>query len=479
MTSPTQPLTGLEPQYRLGDGVMLVALGLYALAALALGFAYDQPGLTWGGVLLWTIGLSAPGVLGFFLGRGSLIARLMMALSLSSLVALHIQIAAGMTEFHFGVFVTLALLMVYLDWRPIVLSAAFFAAHHIGFDRLQAVGVGVYCLTQPNFGVIVLHALYVVVQTGLEVVLVVKLASSVRGNNEVASLARSLQDGQRISLDTTGLPAQAELALQLKENLARIATAVASVRSAAESLQNASQEIATGNRDLSHRTEQTASHLQQASSSLEQLTDKVRHSADAAGQARQMAQSAASAAHKGGEVVGQVIRTMGDIEQSSARIRDIIGVIDGIAFQTNILALNAAVEAARAGEQGRGFAVVAGEVRTLAQRSAQAAKEIKDLIGVSVARVQDGSELVQAAGQTMGDIVSGVQRVTDIIGEIAAGAHEQTAGILEVNQAVSQLDQMTQQNAALVEESTAATESLSHQASQLLQAVEVFKLGAR
>ncbi len=479
MTARTQPFTGLEPQYRLGDGVMLVALGLYALAALALGFAYDQPGLAWGGVLLWTAGLSALGVLGFWLARGSLASRLLMALSLSSLVALHIQVSAGMTEFHFGVFVTLALLLVYLDWRPIVLSAAFFAAHHLGFDRLQAVGVGVYCLTQPNFGIILLHALYVVVQTTLEVVLVVKLASSVRGNAEVALLAGSLQDGQRISLDTTGLPAQAALALQLKDNLARIARAVASVRAAAQSLQNASQEIATGNRDLSHRTEQTASHLQQASASLEQLTDKVRHSADAAGQARQMAQSAASAAHKGGEVVGQVIRTMGDIERSSAKIGDIIGVIDGIAFQTNILALNAAVEAARAGEQGRGFAVVAGEVRTLAQRSAQAAKEIKDLIGVSVARVQDGSELVQAAGQTMGDIVSGVQRVTDIIGEIAAGADEQSAGIVEVNQAVSQLDQMTQQNAALVEESTAATESLSHQASQLLHAVEVFKLEAR
>ncbi len=479
MTATAPHFTGLEPQYRLGDGVMLVALGLYALGALALGFTHDQPGLTWGGVLLWTVGLSAPGVLGFWLGRGSLASRLLMALSLSSLVALHIQVSAGMTEFHFGVFVTLALLLVYLDWRPIVLSAVFFAAHHMGFDRLQAVGVGVYCLTQPNFGIILLHALYVVVQTTLEVVLVVKLAHSVRGNAEVAVLAGSLQDGQRISLDTTGLPAQAELALQLKDNLARIATAVASVRAAAQSLQNASQEIATGNRDLSHRTEQTASHLQQASASLEQLTDKVRHSADAAGQARQMAQSATSAAHKGGEVVGQVIRTMGDIEQSSARIRDIIGVIDGIAFQTNILALNAAVEAARAGEQGRGFAVVAGEVRTLAQRSAQAAKEIKDLIGVSVARVQDGSELVQAAGQTMGDIVSGVQRVTDIIGEIAAGADEQSAGIVEVNQAVAQLDQMTQQNAALVEESTAATESLSHQASQLLHAVEVFKLEGR
>ena len=469
--------SGLESQYRLGDAVMLVALGLYAAGAVALGLLYERPGLSPGGVALWTLGLALPAALAFWLGRGQLWTRLLMAVSLSALVALHIQVAAGMTEFHFGVFVTLALLLVYLDWRPIVLSAVFFAVHHLGFDRLQDAGVGVYCLTQPNFWVVALHALYVVVQTALEVVLVVKLAHSVRGNAEVAMMAGSLQDGQRIALDTAGLPAQAPLAVQLRDNLARIAVAVSAVRHAAHGLQAASHEIAGGNRDLHHRTEQTASHLQQAAASLAQLTEKVRHSADAAGQARQMAESAATAAHKGGEVVGQVIQTMGDIHQRSEKIRDIIAVIDGIAFQTNILALNAAVEAARAGEQGRGFAVVAGEVRTLAQRSAQAAREIKDLITSSVGKVQDGSELVQAAGHTMNDIVGSVQRVTDIIGEMAAGAHEQSADIVQINQAVAQLDQMTQQNAALVEESTAATESLSTQASQLLHAVEVFKLG--
>jgi len=250
------------------------------------------------------------------------------------------------------------------------------------------------------------------------------------------------------------------------------------VRSASNSITTASSEIALGAQDLSQRTEQTASNLQQAASSMEQLTGTVRQTADAAQTANQLASSASSAAAKGGEVVSQVVTTMDEINNSSKKISDIIGVIDGIAFQTNILALNAAVEAARAGEQGRGFAVVASEVRSLAQRSAEAAKEIKGLIGASVDRVEVGSKLVEAAGASMNDIVSSVQRVTDIIGEITAAASEQSDGIGQVNNAVVQLDQMTQQNAALVEESAAAAESLKDQAHRLTEVVSVFRLGS-
>ncbi len=249
------------------------------------------------------------------------------------------------------------------------------------------------------------------------------------------------------------------------------------VRSASNSISTASSEIAVGAQDLSQRTEQTASNLQQAASSMEQLTGTVRQTADAATTANQLASSASDAAAKGGDVVSQVVSTMEEINTSSKKINDIIGVIDGIAFQTNILALNAAVEAARAGEQGRGFAVVASEVRSLAQRSAEAAKEIKALIGASVDRVEAGSRLVQAAGASMTDIVSSVQRVTDIIGEITAAAAEQSHGIGQVNGAVVQLDQMTQQNAALVEESAAAAESLKDQALRLTEVVSVFRLG--
>ena len=250
------------------------------------------------------------------------------------------------------------------------------------------------------------------------------------------------------------------------------------VREVAGSMSTATHEIATGNADLSQRTEQTASNLEETASAMEQLTATVRQSSDSAHVANRLAGSAMEVAGRGGAVVNQVVATMEEINTSSRKIADIIGVIDGIAFQTNILALNAAVEAARAGEQGRGFAVVAGEVRNLAQRSAEAAKEIKGLIGSSVDKVEAGARLVQDAGSTMQEIVHSVQRVSDIIGEITSAASEQSDGIGQVNQAVNQLDQMTQQNAALVEQSAAAAHSLSEQAQRLSHTVGQFRLSA-
>jgi methyl-accepting chemotaxis protein-2 (aspartate sensor receptor) len=256
----------------------------------------------------------------------------------------------------------------------------------------------------------------------------------------------------------------------------RYLQAMQQVRHAAENISTASAEIASGNQDLSNRTEQTASNLQSTASSMAELTGTVQQSANSARQANQLAANAAEVAARGGVVVGEVVATMNDINQSSRKIADIIQVIDGIAFQTNILALNAAVEAARAGEQGRGFAVVASEVRSLAGRSAEAAREIKALIQASVSKVEAGSKLVENAGQTMTEIVSSVRRVSDIIGEISSAAAEQSAGIGNVNQAVGELDQMTQQNAALVEQSAAAAQSLREQAQRLEQAVSVFRL---
>jgi methyl-accepting chemotaxis protein len=257
---------------------------------------------------------------------------------------------------------------------------------------------------------------------------------------------------------------------------AQLSRSMQAVLDSSQSIRTASAEIATGNLDLSARTEQTASNLQQTASSMEQLTGTVKQSADSARQANQLAGSAAEVAARGGVVVSQVVATMDEINASSKRIADIIGTIDGIAFQTNILALNAAVEAARAGEQGRGFAVVASEVRSLAQRSAEAAKEIKGLIGASVEKVEGGSRLVADAGRTMREIVSSVQRVSDIIGEITAAAAEQSEGIGQVNGSVTELDRMTQQNAALVEQSAAAAEGLNVQAVRLAQVVGTFKL---
>ena len=259
---------------------------------------------------------------------------------------------------------------------------------------------------------------------------------------------------------------------------ARLRGLVGEVRTGVEAVSLASSEIAMGNQDLSARTEQTASNLQQTAASMEQLTATVTQSADTARQANQLAANAAQAATRGGQVVGQVVASMQEITHSSRKIADIIGVIDGIAFQTNILALNAAVEAARAGEQGRGFAVVASEVRSLAGRSAEAAKEIKLLIGASVENVETGSQQVAEAGQSMNEIVASVQRVSDLIGEITASSTEQRDGIAQVNQAVTHLDQMTQQNAALVEESTAAATALRDQAHHLTDVVAVFNVGA-
>src|SRR5450830_33876 len=277
----------------------------------------------------------------------------------------------------------------------------------------------------------------------------------VQGQDEVAQLLKALSG--------------------MQQSLIKV---VATVRQGAEGVATASAEIATGNSDLSARTEGQASALEETAASMEELGSAVQHNADNARQANQLALGASEVAHNGGQVVAQVVHTMRDIHQSSQKIADIIGVIDGIAFQTNILALNAAVEAARAGEQGRGFAVVAGEVRALAGRSAEAAKEIKTLISASVERVDQGSQLVDQAGQTMGEVVAAIGRVSDIVGEISAATGQQSAGVAQVGEAVTQMDQATQQNAALVEQMAAAATGLKNQAQDLVQAVSVFRLGS-
>ncbi|HEY0845177.1 MAG TPA: methyl-accepting chemotaxis protein [Noviherbaspirillum sp.] len=298
--------------------------------------------------------------------------------------------------------------------------------------------------------------------------------------NEAVAVAKCVADGDLTSdiqvktFDETG-----ELMAALRHMNESLSKIVGEVRAGTETMASASRELASGNMDLSEHTQEQAGALQQTASSMSTLTSTVRQNAENARQANQLAASASEVAEKGGSVVSQVVQTMGSINESSKKIVDIIGVIDGIAFQTNILALNAAVEAARAGEQGRGFAVVASEVRSLAQRSASAAKEIKTLIGDSVDKVEVGSKLVGQAGTTMDEVVASVKRVTDIMHEITAASEEQRTGIEEVNHAIVQMDGVTQQNAALVEEAAASAETMQNQAAHLAQLVSVFKLDSR
>jgi methyl-accepting chemotaxis protein len=328
---------------------------------------------------------------------------------------------------------------------------------------------GVYQHAQIAISVIAMIAIALAVALGVFATL-----SITRPIHKAVEIAEHVADGDLstpISVESTDETGRLLSALQrMQAGLTRM---VGAVRQNAACVATASTQIAQGNNELSSRTEEQASALQQTSASMDQLGSTVRSNAEHARQASELAQAVAS---RGGEVVGQVVATMKSIDESSKRIAEIIGVIDGIAFQTNILALNAAVEAARAGEQGRGFAVVASEVRSLAQRSAEATRDIKTLIGSSVERVQHGGELVEHAGRTMQEVVAAIRQVTEVAGEISNSCADQSAGVTQIGQAVAQMDQTTQQNAALVEESAAAAESLSEQARQLVQAVMAFRL---
>ncbi len=406
---------------------------------------------TWGPAIL--VGLPCaliPTVL-ILMQPNLLITRLAVGIAMMIFSALNIHQAGGMTELHFGIFVLLSFLLFYEDWRVIATAAAVVAVHHVLFNYLQLNNYDAMCFTKPGWNLVFIHAAYVVAEAGVLCYLAMILS---RETLEVAATNQALQN----SFDT------------MRQTLER-------ARNGIEGITTASREIATGNADLSSRTESQASSLEETSSTMEELTSTVKQNADNARQANQLVLSASSVAVKGGELVTQVVETMGSIKESSRKIVDIISVIDGIAFQTNILALNAAVEAARAGEQGRGFAVVATEVRNLAQRSASAAKEIKHLIGDSVEKVDAGGKLVDEAGETMTLIVTSVKQVADIMSEITAASQEQSESIEQVNSAISQMDEMTQQNAALVEQASAAAESMQDHAGQMAEIMEMNNIG--
>jgi len=458
------------------DKPLLISIAAVLLGTIAYGVAYDGLGLALGlgaGLMVTAVAIASL----FQGGTGSVIGLPVIGMAM---VALLIHVARGQAEAHFAVFAFLAACTVHRRWEAVVAGAATIAIHHLSFSYFQQWGWGPVCFTEPNLLKVFEHAAYVIAESAVLIMLTVQAHNAFLASDELTHIAEGIvgADGS-VDFSVSRMPANSPTTRHLQEALRHVETALAQVKTSADSIGTASSEIASGSHDLSLRTEQTASSLQQTASSMEQLTSTVGHSADSARQANQLATSASTVARRGGSVVAEVVSTMDDIHASSRKISDIIGTIDGIAFQTNILALNAAVEAARAGEQGRGFAVVASEVRSLAQRSAEAAREIKALIGTSVERVEAGSRLVKEAGTTMNEIVTSVQRVSDIIGEITAAASEQSSGIGQVNTAVTHLDQMTQQNAALVEQSAAAAESLKEQAARLNEVVGAFRLNPR
>jgi methyl-accepting chemotaxis protein len=456
---------------RRADGSMLAALLGGAALAVGEGVVFQQLALA----LACAAALCTAGAAVYGLARGTVVSRSVFPVLLMGMVALHIQLAGGKVEYHFGVFVTLAFLLLYRDWMPLLVGAATIAVHHVAFDRLQALGFPVYCTTEPDLARVMLHAGYVVVQTGFEIVIGMRMRADTVQAHELHQLVGHLQQGHKLALDPQG-PAQSPAAGMLSSALQRIASAIGQVDNAASAVGAAAQQMAAGQQEVSRRTVTAASRLQETAASTEQLTRSVQESARSAKLASELTASANDAATRGGAVVSQVIGNMQSISESSRQIADIIGVIDGIAFQTNLLALNAAVEAARAGTQGRGFAVVAGEVRTLAQRSAAAAREIKSLIGASSQHVEAGTRLVEGAATTMDEIVSSVQRVSSIMRELNEGAALQAQRIETVAASITQLDQMTQQNADFVTQSSQASHSLQEQAARLSEVVDVFML---
>jgi methyl-accepting chemotaxis protein len=463
----------MNPAITSNDKIVLGAITALWLAALAYG---GQAGtlllpLALGAALLaLAVGVAV-------LGRGGLFSQAGLAVLGMAMVGLVIHTARGHPESHFAAFGFLACTVVYRHAAPVLAAAATIVLHHLSFNFFQQWGWGPVCFTEPGLAKVLEHAAYVAAEAGLLVMLAQRARRDFAAGELLARMAdRLLQRDGSVDFSAVHLQTDDPRAQKLLQALQAIEKSIAEVRTSAQAIGVAAQEIAAGNGDLSQRTEQGASALQQTASSMVQISSTVRQTADSARTADQLAHSAATVAQRGGSVVAAVVTTMEDINTSSRKIGDIIGTIDGIAFQTNILALNAAVEAARAGEQGRGFAVVASEVRSLAQRSAAAAKEIKTLIGSSVDKVEAGTRLVADAGSTMNEIVASVQRVNDIISEISSAAAEQSQGLGQVNHAVADLDRMTQQNAALVEQSAAAAESLKDQATRLGGLVATFRL---
>ena len=457
------------------DIVVLWGIAAVFIGTLAYGWIYNN--LMLGLVLgLVFMGLSL-GVAAW--SKSGALSRVALPVLGMTMVGLMIHVARGHSEAHFAVFAFLACLVVYRSSVAIIAGAVAIAIHHLSFNQFQTWGWGPMCFTEPSFMRVVEHAIYVVVESVVLILLALRARADFATAEELMRIVEQIQgDNGTINLNASHLSVKGRVSRKLVDALQHIETAIQQVHRSSDAIRQASGDIAHGNQLLSSRTEDAAASIAQTAASVEEIASTIRASVDNAHQANQLAGQASDVATRGGEAVHRVVDTMSGIQQSSRKITDIIGVIDGIAFQTNILALNAAVEAARAGEQGRGFAVVASEVRSLAQRSAEAAKEIKQLITRSVEQVDSGSSLVGNTGEIIGEVVEQVRRVSTLVSEITVSSSEQNEGIGQINLAISRLDQTTQQNASMVEQTAAAAERLRLQSDELIAAVSVFNTQA-
>lgn len=457
---------------RHADLLMLILISICAVLALPIGWHYSSLAMPMVAAPV-LIGLSAAI---FVFARGSSFASYALPLLLSASVAVHIQASLGTLEFHFGVFVTLALLMVYRKWSVVVASAAFFAVHHILFDRLQAWGYNIYCTTEADFAKIVLHAIFVIVQTAVEIFIIKNMTQSYQQGIELQALVNAMHDGDKFNLHIQDEYVQTPLAKDLKGLIAKLDDIVRTVTESVSQVNTASHEIELGSNDLSSRTEMACNALEETSNAAARVMQTVDQARNLASEADAMTRQATDAAHKGQAVVNDLAQSMSAISQQAEQIAEIVSVVDGLAFQTNLLALNAAVEAARAGEHGRGFAVVAEEVRHLALRSAESAKQIRKLIETSEASIGLGSTQSQQALQAMRELLQASSMAGEHMREISSAAHEQGNAIEDITTAIHQLENTMSQNSALAEQSSAAAASLRDQTASMSFSVQAFKI---
>jgi methyl-accepting chemotaxis protein len=446
-------------------------------------------GVVWGLVLLslalapwhdtwtWALMISVPVALVVtavaIMAPGGLVTRLSIAASFMIFCAVNIHQSGGLIELHFGIFVLLAFLLCYRDWRPIVAAATVAAVHHLSFNYFQELGFGVICFAHTGIGIVAIHATYVVAETVVLSYLANWLYREGLQAAELENAVAAVASRSGINLSYRQ-PARSNAGRALQDLLAKLHDTIAIVAQSARSTQQSSNEIANGNQELAARTDAQEHSLAETTRSVDALTRTVKQNASVAHEARAIVASASDIATRGGEAVSKVVVTMGEINSSSKKISNIITVIDDIAFQTNLLALNAAVEAARAGDQGRGFAVVAAEVRQLAQRSTDAARQIKTLIQSSVHSVEVGERLVGDARTTMDKVVMSVKQLATILGDFTTAFETQSAGIDQVNSAVATMSQITKQNAGLIENAVLTAAALRNQATTLAHTVSAF-----